>query len=305
MIGSDWEAYGFRLHPLEPSTGPFPERPFLRTWWDHRTQPNDALLIASSNLGLIPFVENAGTVTLAGDGDVTDYHSPLGAGLPSLIEDLAAAVPTGVRFDFDSLPGRAASGLSDALLENGYAVEERSHAIAAVLELPATSEEHLASLSKKERHETRRKLRRFEAALGEPSVVRHKGADAVAMFAEMHRHSSGDKGAFMTDGMEAFFQGLHAHAGGVIDVLVTGDDTPAAAAFSFEDDNAYYLYNSAYEPAFRDSSPGVVLLTKLIDHTIDVGRQVFDFLKGDESYKFRLGARERPLCRLTGEFVRS
>ena len=125
------------------------------------------------------------------------------------------------------------------------------------------------------------------------------------MFAEMHRHSSGDKGAFMTDEMEAFFLALHDDVGGIIDVLVAGDGTPAAAAFGFEDDDAYYLYNSAYEPTHRDASPGVVLLAKLIDQEITAGRSRFDFLKGDETYKFRLGAVERPLCRLTGELKRT
>jgi len=304
MIGSDWDVYGFRLHPLESKTGPFPQRPFTHTWWAHRRRPGDDLLIASSEIGLVPFVHNEGMVTIAGDGDVTDYHSPLGAGLPELVEELAATLPTGTRFDLDSLPGAAATGLNDALLDNGFVATGATHDVAAVLQLPASFDEYLAALSKKDRHETRRKIRRFDTALGQPRVVRHKGTGAVAVFAEMHRHSSGDKGEFMTAGMERFFVALHEEAGAVIDVLVTEHDTPAAAAFSFEDDEAYYLYNSAYEPRFRDSSPGVVLLATLIEHTINTGRTTFDFLKGDEAYKFRMGAEKRPLCRLTGEFTR-
>lgn len=305
MIGSDWDVYAFNLHPLEPGTGPFPELPFVRTWWEERRPHGGELLIASSDIGLVPFVLTDGLVTIAGDPDVTDYHSPLGAGLAMLIEELAATVPPGTQFDLDSLPGRASSGLNDALLDNGFTPHGAVHEVAAVLELPDTFDDYLAALSKKERHETRRKIRRFGEALGEPRVVRYKGADAVGRFAEMHRHSSGDKGEFMTTSMESFFLALHERADAIIDVLVGDEDVPAAAAFGFEDDAAYYLYNSAYEPQYRDSSPGVVLLAKLIEQAIDSGRRTFDFLKGDEAYKFRLGATERPLCRLSGVFTRS
>jgi CelD/BcsL family acetyltransferase involved in cellulose biosynthesis len=36
----------------------------------------------------------------------------------------------------------------------------------------------------------------------------------------------------------------------------------------------------------------------MIERAIDERRPRFDFLKGDETYKFRLGAEERPLYRL-------
>ena len=42
-------------------------------------------------------------------------------------------------------------------------------------------------------------------------------------------------------------------------------------------------------------SPGVVLLGRLIELTIERGQSLFDFLKGDEHYKYRLGAEARPL----------
>ena len=41
------------------------------------------------------------------------------------------------------------------------------------------------------------------------------------------------------------------------------------------------------------------MLSHLIERAIEDGKQVFDFLKGDETYKFRLGATARPLYRVT------
>ena len=73
-----------------------------------------------------------------------------------------------------------------------------------------------------------------------------------------------------------------------------------AVAFGFEDPDAYYLYNSAYHPAAAEASPGVVLLDRLLDRTMAAGRTRFDLLKGDERYKFQLGAIPRPLFVLEG-----
>ena len=73
-----------------------------------------------------------------------------------------------------------------------------------------------------------------------------------------------------------------------------------AVAFGFEDPHTTYLYNSAYEPDVAEASPGIVLVSSLVADAIDRGHTRFDFLKGDEIYKFRMGAHERPLYRLTG-----
>ena len=120
----------------------------------------------------------------------------------------------------------------------------------------------------------------------------------MAGFARLHRMAKGDKGRFMTERMQAFFADLEASAGAVVDFL--GDpQSPAAAAFGFEHGDAYYLYNSAYDPAASPHSPGIVLVASLIDAAIRSGKKRFDFLKGDEMYKTRLGAGRRTLYELT------
>jgi CelD/BcsL family acetyltransferase involved in cellulose biosynthesis len=52
------------------------------------------------------------------------------------------------------------------------------------------------------------------------------------------------------------------------------------------------LYNSGLNPtAFSALSPGIVLLTYSIEDAISRGCRFYDFLQGDEEYKFRMGAR--------------
>jgi CelD/BcsL family acetyltransferase involved in cellulose biosynthesis len=243
-----------------------------------------------------------GILSLVGREDVTDYHSPRGRLSPELVNELSRAAGRGTPFRLDSLPQEAAEPALAALRLVADDVEMAQHEVAAVLALPPTFEDWLAVIGKKERHETRRKRRRFEAEIGQPKLVRVSGPDAVADFAHMHRKASGDKGHFMTDEMEALFQALHRKAGAVIDTLCGSDGVPVAAGFGFEDPLGYYLYNSAYDPAAGHASPGVVLVSMLIENTIEAGLSTFDFLKGDETYKFRLGASPRPLYAVTGTF---
>jgi CelD/BcsL family acetyltransferase involved in cellulose biosynthesis len=172
------------------------------------------------------------------------------------------------------------------------------HEASAVLTLPATFDTWLSGLTKKERHEVRRKRRRLAEAFGTPTIER-MGPEAVHTFCEMHRSSSGDKGTFMTDEMERFFTDLSTDAGAVVHGLVC-DGVLRAAAFGFETDDGYFFYNSAYDVAAASASPGVVLVASMIEAQIERGAKVFDFLKGDERYKFRMGAESRPLYMIEG-----
>jgi CelD/BcsL family acetyltransferase involved in cellulose biosynthesis len=295
-IHTDMTAPGFELPAIATATGPFPGREFLETWW--RLRGAGELRLVEGSDALLPLQRHENTLTFLGEADLTDYHSPLGtsaAAVSALITRLAGETDSGTHLSFDSLPGSAAdavtAGLASADVE--YVVTE--HAIAAVLTLPRSHEEWIAMIGRKQRHEVRRKLRRFSAAVGNPRLFTATGSSAVADFAAMHRRSGGDKATFMTDEVESFFVELATTAGARIDVLCDDAGTPVASAYGFQDEHGYYLYNSAYEPAAAAVSPGSVLVTELIHRAIADGLTRFDFLKGDEVYKFRHGAQRRPL----------
>ena len=291
-IHQDWSTPAFDFEAVATHTGPFPRRPFLETWWRHGGAAEELMLVEFAS-GLLPLRTANGVVSFVGDADVTDYHSPLGDVAP--IAELVKLLPTGTNLVLDSLPGTAADAIVAALAAAGINPTPRQHEVAAVLTLPATFEDWLMGLGKKTRHEVRRKGRRFETLFGPARIERAIGPAAVAEFAAMHRRAFGDKGGFMTPEMEAFFADLHAHAGAVIDMLCGTGPDPVAAAFGFEDDTTYYLYNSAYDPDMREASPGIILLSSLVARAFSDGRTTIDFLKGDEPYKFQHGAHPRAL----------
>lgn len=297
-LHQDWLTPGFDREPLAPRTGPFPKREFLRTWWETRGSAD--LLIAETSTALLPLYDDE-IVRFCGEPDLTDYHSPLGDNLTDLAEGLRSEL-AGRRFRFDSLPIEAALPLADALTATGTAVEMQQHHAAAVLALPSSSDGWLAQMSKRHRHEVRRKRRRFVEEFGEPLLV--PTSDGFSAFEAMHRSAPGEKGAFFTEsGMAEFFSALVATAGAAIDLMTTADGTPVAGAIGFETADDYFLYNSAYDSGMAHASPGVVLLSMLVERQIERGATVVDFMKGDEAYKFNLGAVARPLYELTGAFA--
>lgn len=300
QIHRQWNAAGFDLPPAAQGTGPFPGRAFLETWWLHRRAQPDELMLVENDGAMIPLVRRGGRFEFAGEEDLVDYHSPRGSEVAELLAAFVASSPSGTPFRFDSLPVEAVEPIAKGLTMAGIDVEPSVHEVAAVLTLPTTVDAWLASIGKKERHEVRRKARRFEAELGTPTISRVTGAHQVRAFAEMHRRAAGEKGSFMSAAMEDLFVALHENAGAVVDVLAGDDGVPVAGAFGFEEEDAYYLYNSAYEPAASHASPGIVLLAQLVGRAIANGRSRFDFLKGDEPYKFRHGAEPRNLYVVEG-----
>jgi len=298
-ILSDWSDAPFSHPPIAEATGPFPHRTFLETWWRHEGG-DDRLALIATDIAALPLRTSGGRVMFCGDADLTDYHSPLGD--PQGPIDAAAEHFAGQAFSFDSLPEAAATAIHAALDAGGHAHSLARESITAVLDLPDATEAWQAQQRKKDRHELRRKRRRFEAMFGEPHLERRTDADAVAVLAEMHRASPGAKGGFMTPQREAFFRDLVAHAGASVDLLITGRG-PVAAAFGFAEPDGYYLYNSAYTPTAAAASPGIVLLATLIETLIAEGVSRLDLLKGDEPYKFRLGAIPRQLHRIEGTFT--
>jgi CelD/BcsL family acetyltransferase involved in cellulose biosynthesis len=285
---------------MAPLTGPFPRPRFLEVWAAHCAPTGSEMLVAQSEDGAIPIWMDEGTLRFQGDADLTDYHSPLGVSIDAEVRAIATQ-HGGRRFSFDSLPEEAVGAFEGALDGVDAAFSIRGHAKALVVDLPQGPATWPALLPKKHRHEVRRKQRRFNEALGTSHYARRFDDDAFTAFVAMHRAADGRKGAFMTDQRVAFFRALLAEAGASIDLLSVGN-RPVAAAFGFAEAGAYYLYNSAYDPALSQVAPGIVLLASMLEQSAIDGVVRFDFLKGDERYKYHLGAQERNLSVIEGVF---
>lgn len=164
---------------------------------------------------------------------------------------------------------------------------------------------YLGTLSGKERHEIRRKVRRAEAAGAvrlESSATPIGDLDA---FVELHQKRWGAEGLFPpTQGGAAsrrFFAGLFEDCApsGIVDLsFLTVGGRRIAAGVTFDDGKAIYYYNAGVEPDARELSPGVVMVACYLQRAIELGRTRLDFLRGDEPYKYEWGAVDSPIERL-------
>jgi CelD/BcsL family acetyltransferase involved in cellulose biosynthesis len=207
--------------------------------------------------------------------------------------DLHSLVPASAR-----LAGAAAAA-------RGWQVWSGVEETCPALDLPGDWDTYLARLGKKDRHEIRRKLRRIEER-DDPIrwTVGAEGpelAAALEEFLELHRLSGVAKAEFMTPAMEAFFRGLLAAFAGTGQIEIATlyvAETPAAAYLSFRAGASLLLYNSGYDPAFSDIGAGFALVIYRIRGAIEQGLGRIDFLRGDERYKYDLGASDNFICRV-------
>jgi CelD/BcsL family acetyltransferase involved in cellulose biosynthesis len=297
MTTNGFPAEAFQLPALGMAVGPFPQREFLSAWWDAFGQANDLLVMSDDNATL-PLMRSGTTIQFVGDADLTDYHSPLGSEMTGLVGELFLRAGPGAIFDLDSLPAEAANPLAAAIGDAGFEVKVTEHATAMVLRLPPTVDGYQQLVGKKERHELARKRRRYEQQIGPVIHSTHTGTGfGFDEFVRLHRAAAGEKGTFMTGDRRTFFAQLARQPGWRVDLL-EHDGRATACLFGWTDHQDYYLYNSSYDPDLHSASPGQVLLSIMIEAGIAAGWGRFDFLKGDEIYKVRLGAEPRRLYRV-------
>jgi CelD/BcsL family acetyltransferase involved in cellulose biosynthesis len=75
-------------------------------------------------------------------------------------------------------------------------------------------------------------------------------------------------------------------------------DKRIAAGIHIEDANGYQYYNAGIDPDAFDLSPGVLLVYAYIRQALERGISRFDFLRGDEPYKYEWGAVDEPIQRI-------
>ena len=250
-------------------------------------------------VALLPLYESApGTLQIVGGGDVSDYLDLI-AGQGREEEAWMALLQsrTAERVDWELHAVPAASPTVTALPQLaaacGLAVSATVEERCPVLALPTSWDFYLASLSGKHRHELLRKMRRLERDAPDARVSRvSRPAEIEARlgeFLDLHRRSRTGKARFMDGRMERFFRrALTAFAERDAARLWFLDTAsgPVATFVTIEWDDTVGLYNSGFDPARAALSPGVILLAHVVRDAITRGRRTFDFLRGEERYKY-------------------
>ncbi len=292
---------------------------WFQTWWkvfgeDYEPCPY-SVWQNGQMIGIAPLMRRGPTARLIGNPEVCDYLDFIT--VPGREKEfLQALFPALQKRGFKQLELNAQRPdaavfcwLSGAEADSDYpgriyfSREDQSYELA----LPDSWESYLAGLSKKQRHEVRRKLRRLEK---ENTGYRYRiiaGNRAVQEFLprffDLVQYNP-DKVEFFTDKTKYFFRCLvdnMAGSGLARFGLLEIDGRAAAAVFYFDYRGRIHLYNSGYDTNYRSLSVGLLSKVLLLKNGIEQSRQVFDFLKGQEIYKGRLGGTAVPIYRVKVE----
>ena len=192
--------------------------------------------------------------------------------------------------------------LPELAAAEGFAFESRVYESCPYLKLPKSFDEFLATLDSHERKETRRKLNKVMTK-GNGRLARC-GPDAAEIAASlpvvlaMMEQAPGEKGQavkrFLRPLLEKAAPALIAQGKMWLTTLYVNDE-PAACTLQFPHPDGPQLYNCGFDGAKKEWSSGVVLTAMIIQQAIESGAGVFDLLRGEENYKYKLGAVNRPL----------
>jgi CelD/BcsL family acetyltransferase involved in cellulose biosynthesis len=194
--------------------------------------------------------------------------------------------------------------LPDLARDNGYLVEVSEEDVAPGLDLPGSWDEYLALLSKKDRHELRRKFRRLEGLENWRSyTVTDEGevTERLGDFLRLMRMSDPEKSEYMTPEREGFFRDMArrtAELGLIKLFFLELEGRLVAASLCFDYDSTRLLYNSGHDPEHRYYSVGLLLNALCLRDAIEQGKTYFDFLRGSEPYKYHLGGRNQILYQM-------
>lgn len=306
------------LLDADPNRHIFATPEWNRLWWTRFGQgKQQGLVLTFSDPETVALAaltidqtEHGRRVRFLGGDDLTDYQGPLIASeryRPGVAEAfIRYLVETFDDWDYLEakglpVPYHFSEWMVEAADRLNLEFELELHELTAVLMLPGSWAEYLAGLSKKKRHELERKTRRFEREA--PGAVMRSATDEtlegdIEAFIRLHKTSAGEKGEFMLPSREKFFREvartLQPLGMLALDFLEL-EGRPIAATISFRFDNVFYLYNSAYDLNLRSISPGLILVSRLIERSISEKARRFDFLRGRERYKYDLGAEALPL----------
>lgn len=302
----------------------FMRHAYQRTWW--QCLGNDDLVVITVRsedgqlVGLAPLYGSTNAagqreLSFVGCVDISDYLDLLvdrdyvEAVHLALLDCLAGGNgPAWDRLYLCSLTHNSVTHtrLAEAVRGRGWQATVQQQDVCPVITLPDSWDDYLAGLDKKQRHEIRRKMGKIEreAETRWYALESETGlAEVMERFIQLHQKSAQAKEDFWSEELIRFFKTVAleiARAGWLKLFFIEVNGVEAAAMLCFDYNNEFLLYNSGYDPdQFASLSPGNVLTAYTIQEAIRLGRRRYDFLRGDEIYKFRFGAVAEPVYDLS------
>ena len=303
---------------------PFSRYEYLSEWWKTLgggEWKNAQLVLVSAIegdqlVGIAPlFIDEYNgrqALLLIGSIEISDYldlivrEADLQRFLSGLIDFLASSLADAwSAIEWYNLPDTSPTlaALQAESEQRGWAYQKETYLPTPRVALNGSFDDYLMSIDKKQRHELRRKMRRASESGRVRFYVIDKQADIepeLESFFELMIQDP-QKAEFlhevMHDQMSKSIRAAHNYGYLWLGFLEI-DGVKAAATLCFDYNNKLWGYNSGVSFDFRELSPGWVIMGYTMQWCCDNGRYEFDFMRGDEEYKYRLGGVNKYVMRV-------
>jgi CelD/BcsL family acetyltransferase involved in cellulose biosynthesis len=266
-----------------------------------------APLFRTTNHDGLPALMLVGSIEISDYLDVIVRKDDIPHFLGGVLDELASQPPGAWSvLDWYNLPDTSPTlaALKEESTKRGWTYAEEIYKPTPSIPLPGDWETYLAGIDKKQRHEIRRKMRRAEES--DQKVRWYIVDDEQQLDSEIDAFlalmaSDPDKAAFLTESMRAQMRATAhtAFRNGFLQLAfmeVNGEK--AAGYFNIDYGNKIWVYNSGLDRKFMELSPGWVLLGYLLQWANEHKRVEFDFMRGDEDYKYKFGGQNRHVMRV-------
>ena len=291
---------------IQDRTDLFPfESPLWHSLWlkNFLHTPFEPYILSIEEKAIAPFIRNGNTVSFSGGKEISDYMDIICP--ESEICDVWPKILTFLKKD--SIQTLTLSNIRENSKTYEYFISLQSSSpykvtlekedTTPILSLPNTWDEYLTGLDRKSRHELKRKIKRFEETWGTEKISIQTTENITILLELMKKDSK--KREFLTESMATFFHSLTISFPSEFELLLLSvSDIPAAVIAGFSYLDTYLLYNSGFDEAVF-SGAGLYLKAKSINRAIEKKMKTYNFLQGNERYKYELGGKDFSVYTIT------
>lgn len=188
--------------------------------------------------------------------------------------------------------------LQQSMAGHGRLARVRPDAVCPAVSLPDDWDRYLGGLTSNFRAQVRRSCRNIagDSSPHHQQIPAEHASDFVEDLIRLNRTRISAKGrssSLEDSALRAFFKEAipHMAAAGLawLDVITDGDENHGVAVHFVHGDTVYF-YLGGFDQSIQKLRPGTGLLGQVMQRAIENGQTRFDFLRGDESYKYRWGS---------------
>lgn len=191
--------------------------------------------------------------------------------------------------------------LADSIIDQGFYHQNNGSSlrqefrICPYITLPSSFDDYLSRLSSNFRYNIRRRTKKFLKQPGARlSIISEpeRMAETIEMVFDLHWKRAQQKQLdtkFLKEKRCAFHQKCAERLAkkNYVKIFVGEiEGQPVASLYCYEFDNTLFYFQSGFDPDWDKISPGLVIMAYAIQYAIENNLRCFDFMRGNEEYKF-------------------